>query len=419
MTYPQAIRFLESFINFEKLSCWNYKKSLKLKRISLFLDEINNPQSNLKYIHVAGSKGKGSTCAFIAYILRQAGFKVGLYTSPHLVDFRERIRILEPGLSGGQEFEGMIPKVRLRDLVQRLKPKVNKFNKTSSFGELTFFEIYTAVAFEYFKEENVDFVVLETGMGGRLDATNVVKPLVSVLTPISYEHTQKLGTTLSKIAFEKAGIIKHSPVVAAPQEKEVFKVFEKKCIQQKTKLTKIREKDWRDLKVSLIGEHQKVNAACAVRAVKSLAGYGIKIKDADIKKGLLATRWPCRCEVVSKDPTVILDGAQNAASVKALIDSIRKNFKYRSVILILGISDDKDIPGICRQLGSFVDRAIITKALNPRATHPLKIAGYFSREKVLITQNTKEAKKRALKIAKKEDLILVTGSLFVTGEFKR
>jgi len=459
MTYLQAIRFLDSFVNYEKISNWTYKKSIKLKRIQSLLDQIGNPQNVLKCVHVAGSKGKGSTCAFIANILRYSGFKVGLYTSPHLVDFRERIRILEPEVSkyqsvkesgrrsdgGSRDFEGMISRNDLVDLVQRVKPDIKVYNKKSKFGPLTFFEVYTALAFLYFKEQDVDFVVLETGMGGRLDATNVVDPYVCVLTPISYEHTQKLGNTLSKIAFEKAGIIKGRKVtklqshketrirckgvkvsgcqkvnvISAPQEKEAMGVFEERCAKNKAELIKIKENDFRDLKVNLIGDHQKINAACAVEAVKALSCYGIKIKDEDIRKGLLATRWPCRCEVVSKNPLFILDGAQNSASVKVLINAIKKNFKYKSVILILGISDDKDIEGICRQLNNFADTVVVTKANNPRAADPQRLAKYFSQKNILLTKNTRMAKNKALKIAEKGDLILVTGSLFVTGEFKK
>ncbi len=207
MTFPDAIKYLESFINYEKISAWPYQESLKLKRIQGFLKRIGNPHNGLSYIHIAGSKGKGSTCAFIAYILREAGFKVGLYTSPHLSDFRERIRVLLPlasSLNPGSDFEGMIAKKDLVRIIQQLKPEIEEYNRMSKYGGLSFFEVYTVLAFSYFKEKKVDFVVLETGMGGRLDATNVVTPAVCVISPISYEHTQKLGKTLTKIATEKS-----------------------------------------------------------------------------------------------------------------------------------------------------------------------------------------------------------------------
>ncbi len=244
MTYSEATHYLESLINYEKIPVYPYKESFKLERIENFLRVIGNPQRSLKCIHVAGTKGKGSTSAFIAYILRQAGFKTGLYTSPHLSDFRERIRILKrrsvnlrfgsttlttsrsrqavSKRQKGCDFEGMIERKDLTRLVGKLKPAVEKYNQSSGYGPLSFFEVYTALAFVYFKEKNTDFVVLETGLGGRLDATNVVKPLVCAITPISLEHTQKLGNTLREIAAEKAGIIKNcqSIVISAPQERE-------------------------------------------------------------------------------------------------------------------------------------------------------------------------------------------------------
>ncbi|MDP2940706.1 MAG: Mur ligase family protein, partial [Candidatus Omnitrophota bacterium] len=214
MTYPEAIQYLESFINYERLPAYPYKEYLKLERVQGFLEAIGDPQDSLKCIHVAGSKGKGSTCAYITYILREAGFKTGLYTSPHLSDFRERIRILSHKVTRSQghksqkDFEGMITKRELAGLVRRFKPAIEKYNKNSPYGPLSFFEVYTALAFIYFQEQKVDFAVLETGLGGRLDATNVARALVAVITPISYEHTDKLGNTLRKIATEKAGIIK-------------------------------------------------------------------------------------------------------------------------------------------------------------------------------------------------------------------
>jgi len=247
MSYPEALRYLESFVNYEKLFPYPYQKALNLKRVQDFLDLIKNPERSLKFIHIAGTKGKGSTGAFITYILREAGFKTGLYTSPHLEDFRERIRILSPSLPGsipgleqGGDFEGMIPKAKFGVLVRRLKPALEKYNRASSCGALSFFEICTILALVYFKEEKVDFAVLETGLGGRLDATNIVMPLVSVITPISYEHMDKLGRTLKKIASEKAGIIKkNSIVICAPQEGEALEVIKNKCKKESAKLRAI------------------------------------------------------------------------------------------------------------------------------------------------------------------------------------
>ena len=481
MTYLETIKYLESFINYEKIPVYPYKESLKLERIHEFLATIDNPQDALKCIHIAGSKGKGSTCAFLTYILRQTGFKVGLYTSPHLSDFRERIRILsvqQPTMSSSpqcpaEDFEGMITEDELIDLVERLKTPVERYNRSSEYGPLSFFEVYTALAFIYFKEKKVDFVVLETGLGGRLDATNVINPYVCAISPISYEHTQKLGNTLREIATEKAGIIKSSPqstmssspqliVISAPQEKEVQEVIRSRCKEVGAKLYEVNpvrniayakrdnkisngvNKDifyetqddifnvmgvfgeYPCLKIRLMGEHQLINACVAIGAIEALQFYNINVDIDSIRDGLYNTVWPGRCEVVSKEPLVILDGAQNVASTQALKQAIKENFsagggsafggKYKKLILVLGISNDKDVKGICNELRDLTDEVILTKASNPRASKPQDLAKYFNGKDVYTTNNVNEAKAKVLDIANKEDLILVTGSLFVVGE---
>ena len=474
MTYPETTRYLESFINYEKIPAYPYKESLKLERIKNFLAAIDNPQNTLKCIHIAGTKGKGSTCAFVAYILRAAGYKVGLYTSPHLSDFRERIRVLnrKPEVSlrlcsgrvnqkPQKDFEGMISKNELTGLVEKLKPAIEKYNKNSKYGPLSFFEVYTTLAFIYFKEKKVDFAVLETGLGGRLDATNVVQPLVAAITPISYEHTQKLGNTLREIATEKAGIIKtpNLTVISAPQEEEAAQVIRNRCKEAGVRLyevgtdikyQKAEDKfsvkgifdEYPDLKIRLLGSYQLVNATVAVGIVEALKFYDFDVDIAAIRQGLYNTLWPGRCEVIHKDPLVVLDGAQNIASSGVLKQAIRENFsakdarlppayrtgedgqgyacggKYKKLILVLGISSDKDLKGICAQLYGLADEIVLTKANNPRATPPEILAEYFNGKKVYVTNNVKEAREKTKDIAKKKDLILVTGSLFVVGEFR-
>src|SRR3989338_3715671 len=313
MSYPEALRYLNSLTNYEQKSNYPYLDSFELKRTEGFLRLLGEPQRGLKCLHIAGSKGKGSTCVFAAYILRQAGFRVGLYTSPHLIDFRERIRILERTKNKEQrtendDFEGRISKQDIANFIERLKPVIEKYKRNSQYGSLTFFEAYTALAFLYFKEKKVDFAVLETGLGGRLDATNTVDSLACAITPISYEHTDKLGNTLREIVVEKAGIIKspqstvHSPqkktkdygqstmdyrqiVITAPQEKEALAVIRKRCRQIKARLFEIG-KDvtcrktkrgfsikgifgrYDNLKIRLLGEHQLINAATAVGLVE-------------------------------------------------------------------------------------------------------------------------------------------------------
>ncbi len=474
MTYPEATKYLESFINYEKITAWPYKESLKLERIKDFLSSIGNPQDHLRCIHIAGTKGKGSTCAFIAYTLKEAGYKVGLYTSPHLSDFRERIRILSgsrpaPSISHQKYFEGMISKRELTALVRKLKPSIEGYNKASKYGPLSFFEVYTSLAFVFFKENKVDFAVLETGLGGRLDATNVINSLTCAITPLSYEHTQKLGNTLKEIAAEKAGIIKrhqgtktpghkdtrtsgHQPIViSAPQELEAIKVIQNRCREIGAKLYEVGKDityyqdtripghkdtktqrhqvnnafmvrgifgEYDNLKIKLIGDHQVVNAAVAIGVIESLRKQNIKVGVDEIRKGLYNTVWPGRCEIVSRKPYIVLDGAQNIASARVLKGAIKDNFKYKKLILVLGVSKDKDIRGVCNELCGLADKVILTKADNPRATGPEILAKSFKDKESYITNSVKKAKDKAVKMAKKDDLILISGSLFVVGEFR-
>ncbi len=442
MTYPETIQYLESFVNYEKIPAYPYKESLKLERIKNFLERISNPQDSLKCLHIAGTKGKGSTCAFVAYILRQAGYKIGLYTSPHLSDFRERIRILDSQVTSHspqvkEDFEGMISQGEVAGLVERLMPSIEDYNKSSEYGPLSFFEVYTSLAFIYFKERKVDFVILETGLGGRLDATNTVDPLVVAITSISYEHTQKLGNRLTEIATEKAGIIKSQKavVISAPQEEEARQVIQHKCKEMGVKLYEVGKDinyrgandgfevkglcaNYPDLKIKLLGAHQLINASVAIGVIEALKLHNINVGTDAIRGGLYNTIWPGRCEVVSRSPLTVLDGAQNVASMRALKEAIRENFKYKRLILVLGISSDKDIKGICSEIYDLADKIILTKTDNPRATEPADLVKYFNGKEAHITSNVKEAKIQALLLAKKEDLILICGSLFVVGEFR-
>jgi dihydrofolate synthase/folylpolyglutamate synthase len=339
----------------------------------------------------------------------------------------------------------MITEDELVSLVERMKPAIDDYNHNAQYGPLSFFEIYTSLAFVYFQDKKVDLAILETGLGGRLDATNVVNPLVSVITPISYEHTQKLGNTLTEIAAEKAGIIKNrilpskesQPliVIAAPQEKEAMEVIKTKCSESKAKLFEVGKDivyqktergfnirgmlgEYRDLKIQLLGTHQLVNASVAIGSIEGLCLNDIKVSIDALRDGLYKTRWPGRCEIISQGPLVVLDGAQNVASSRVLKETIKNNFKYRRLILVLGISKDKDIKGICNELCDLADEVILTKANNPRASEPENLASYFNDKPVHITHNIKKAKVKAYSLCKKEDLILVCGSLFVVGEFR-
>ena len=452
MTYPEAVKYLDTFIDYERIPQYPYRQSLKLGRIKGFLKMLSNPQDDLKCIHIAGTKGKGSTCAFIASILRQAQFKTGFYTSPHLSSFRERIRILNP-ITNHQfpiaetDFEGMISQEELISLIERLKPYIEKYSSQSQYGALSFFEIYTALAFMYFKEKKVDFAVLETGLGGRLDATNTVDSLIAAITPISHEHTKQLGVTLTEIASEKAGIIKNknSIVISALQEREVIEVIRDRCEKQNASLYEIGKdiifeegkscQDYQclnidgafgrlaDLKIRLLGRHQLINAALAAAVVLALSRfYHARVNFEAIRNGLYNTTWPGRFEIILQRPLVILDGAQNLASAQALKEALIKNFPDKRIILVLGISQDKDIKGICQVFIPISNEVILTQVDNPRAADVDEIEKIISSQftvhgsQIFKVKMVDKALEFAKKKARRQDLILVTGSLFLVGQ---
>ncbi|MBI5124090.1 MAG: bifunctional folylpolyglutamate synthase/dihydrofolate synthase, partial [Candidatus Omnitrophica bacterium] len=372
MTYSEALKYLDSFINYERVRDYNYKESLKLERMRLLAALLGNPQRYIPSVHVAGSKGKGSTAAYIQSIIKAANFKVGLYTSPHLISFRERIKINDTLIN-----EEDLSRI-LGDIKKVIEPSMQD-------DRPTFFEVYTALAFMYFKEKNVDFVVYETGLGGRLDATNVIEPLVSAITPISYEHTDKLGSTLKEIAGEKCGIIKKDSIcVSAPQEKEALDVIESVCGETRSRLILVgRDVTFKDvksddeevvfnvsgalgeyplLKTSLLGPHQMMNAALAIAAVEAMALRGTVIPMDAVRNGIESACWEGRIEVVKRKPFMILDGAQNRASANALANAIKKIFKYKKLILVFGVSKDKDVKGILEELLPISDSVILTKS---------------------------------------------------------
>ncbi len=463
MSYIEVIKYLNSFVNYEKKNSYDYKELVTLERAAEFLKIIGNPQQSFKSVHVAGTKGKGSVCAFSAYILRECGFKAGLFTSPHLTDIRERIRILRPHTSGSpfssDVFEGMIPKKDLMDLAGKLKSKIDKFCAISKYGPLSFFEVYTIFAFAYFKEQKVDYAVLETGMGGRLDATNVVAPVICGISSISYDHTKELGNSLAEITEEKAGIIKSCEVpsngdsrqggshklivVSAPQEEEVISVLKKRCVQEGALFYEIGKDiklnlvdsnldyqefsikgnlgKFNNLRINFLGRHQLVNAALAVSLVSGIAireRFGINLKM--FKKGLERTFWPARFERISLNPLIILDGAHNEASASVLVETVKHNFPAKKIIIVLGISRDKNIKGIAREFFPVADKLILTRADNPRAARPddiLSAGKEFLKDKsAVLTRSVEEALKIVYSHTPQDSLVLVTGSLFVAGE---
>ncbi len=425
-----ACHYVESFIDYEKKRDYQYNpRTFNLVRMEQLLSFIGNPHHDLHVIHVAGSKGKGSTAAMIASILTTAGYKVGLYTSPHLISPRERISIGST----------LISEPEFVTCLETLRPLLDDMR--ISGNPPTFFEIYTAMAFWYYAHQEVDIAVLEVGLGGRLDATNTVpRPEVSVITPISLEHTQILGKTLGAIAVEKAGIIKSGGIaVLAPQPPEAFQVFQRICdargasyidVEQTTEISdaekipggqqfdlKTPHRVYPQIQMPLLGPHQRINSATAICAVETLCGFPVTAQA--IYEGLAEVRWPGRMQVISSSPRMVLDGAHSPASVRILREAITENFRYHRLILIAGFSQDKDMRSIGRELCSFADAVVLTKASDmPRAVDPSEIAVVWSdfAKSIRTASAVRCALKEAFDTAESGDLICVTGSLYLVGE---
>lgn len=417
-----------------------------LENTAKLLSRLNDPHESFQAVHVAGTNGKGSTSAIMASVLQAAGFRVGLFTSPHLVSFTERIKI-----NGVEISEGEV--VALAGEIKEMVSGIDDFSPT-------FFEVVTAMAMLYFKRNAVDIAVLEVGMGGRLDATNIVTPEVSVITSIGYDHRDFLGNTLREIAREKAGIIKKSiPVVASHQEPDVLEVIEKRAKEQNAELyvfgkdfnsTLTREDVSRicfeyredsflldDLILPLAGEHQMQNASVAIKAIALLAVKpGRHITSDFIREGLKNTEWPGRLELIREDPPVVIDGAHNPAGALALSRTLRNLFlrKYGGIILVLGVMDDKDIPGIMEPLLPLASAVILTSPSYSRAASPEKLAGIAASlgfHNVQTAASVKDAIEKAIRLSSNVEgldsaslhlsppaLILVTGSFYTIGEAK-
>ncbi len=425
MDYREALDYILSFTNLEKLPPAYWSRHFDLRRMDEFLEGLGNPHLAARSVLVAGSKGKGSTCAMIASSLVAAGYRTGLYTSPHLHTFRERVRI------GGE----IIAEEELVGVVERLKPQIEAVNRRRAYGELTTFEILTGMAFTYFREQEVDFQVLEVGLGGRLDATNVVTPEVSVITSISMEHAEVLGDSLQMIAREKAGIIKpHGVVVSSRQHSEVASVVSDVCREKEARLIVVGEDvTWRklssdisgqslevdgraasyELSLPLLGEHQLENAATAVAALEVL-GVGA----ADISSGLGNVSWPGRLEVLQQQPIFLVDGAHNEDSARRLKDAIERDLGFDRVILIMGVSSDKDMAAMVEELAAISSFVIATRSRHPRALDPALLLGEFSKRRVPgeVVESVAAAAERALAMAQPDDLVCATGSLFVVAE---
>jgi len=375
MDYQEALSFLSQYTNYERELRYPYDGwSMNLDRVRVMLDSMGAPDKGLRVVHVAGSKGKGSVAAMIETMARASGITTGLFTSPHLVDFRERI-----GLSGEMISEDMVAA-----LVERLIPAADKVRERPKLGPVTYFEILTALAFAAFADAKVDLAVIEAGLGGRFDATTVCDPAVSVITPVSLDHTDILGDTTLKIAVEKSFIIKPGrPAAIAPQPEDALAVFEKRAEEVGAALALVSEcytwrslsqevdgqrasfagaRDLDDVFIPLAGEHQLINAATALTALDLLAESGAAVSDEAAILGLSRLSWPARFQRIRKSPDLILDGAHNAASAACLRDTLAAACPGKKIVAVIGLGGDKDVEGFARALGPALDTVFITRS---------------------------------------------------------
>jgi dihydrofolate synthase/folylpolyglutamate synthase len=414
--YHQSLDYLYSLEKFGMI--------FGLTQVERILNAIGNPHREIQTIHIGGTNGKGSTAAMMSSILQKEGYRVGLYTSPHLIRFTERIKV------NGEE----IKEEEVAALAEWMKKEIEAAGITPPF---TFFDFTTAMALHYFNQKLVDLAVLEVGLGGRLDSTNVVDPLISVITNIAKDHEAYLGKTILKIAREKAGIIKKGrPLITAATQPQVLRLFSKICqekgspcfrIGKEFLYTRAEDEDfdyegihrklW-GIHLNLKGAHQVINATTALGAMEVLEELGYCVSTEAMVDGLAGVDWPGRLQMVSSSPRVVLDGAHNPAGVLALKESLKKEFQYQHLILLVGIMNDKDIRSMLRLLAPMADTIILTQPHTERATPPslLKKAMGQNGKKAEIAEDLKEAIQRGLSLTREEDLLCITGSLYTVGE---
>jgi dihydrofolate synthase / folylpolyglutamate synthase len=454
MTYEEAVRFWFGRVNYEQRS--PLPSDLKLDRMLALLGLLGNPHQALRIVHIAGSKGKGSTSAMIESILRQAGYRTGLFTSPHLSSTKERIQVNNSPISHEE----------LAALMADVQPCVVAMDSRRPAGAIgvTFFEIATALGLLHFVRRRVELAVLEVGLGGRFDSTNVCQPLVSIITSISYDHTQQLGNTLPQIALEKAGIVKPGrPAISGVTAPEARQVIERICKERHAPLRQVeidfhyshapgwvtnderrpasvvvttRQQKWPEMEVGLLGAHQAANAALAVATVEELRSQGLHISDNAVAAGLAKVHWPARLEVMGSSPLVVLDCAHNVASAQALVDTLEQSFpKPRSAagatngvgkpprrLLVFAGSGDKDLAGMFQMLAPHFSHAYLTRFNgNRRAVPPEELLALWERttqQPASIHATPVEAWQAARASADSQDLICVTGSVFLAGELR-
>lgn len=438
--YQETLDYLYSHIDYSLQKTFRYSpEKFDLTRMRDFMTALGNPEREYKILHVAGTKGKGSVSALCASAIQQSGLRVGLYTSPHLQDYAERIQV------DGEP----IPHADLISLVNEIKPRIARS------PEITTFEITTALAFLYFARKEVDIAVLEVGLGGRLDATNVCSPEVTVITSISYDHTYLLGDTLTEIAGEKAGIIKSSiPVVVSPQNEEALQAIKDIAGQRGAPITQVGEDyryqlaekslagqrfqiwhkseqekyeryffrgngDWEpvQLTIPLLGSHQLENAATAYTTLMIARENGIEVSNLGIEKGFRSVFWPGRFEILRLEPPLIIDSAHNRDSAQKLQVVLQDYYPGVPVILVFGASEDKDIKGMLAELRPNITRIVATKSTHPRASDPNELVEIAQEMDIpaISSSTIEDALEEAELLAGSKAIILVTGSIFVAA----
>lgn len=424
MKYEEAMKYITEVGNFGS----NYG----LERTYKLLEHLGNPERDLKLIHIAGTNGKGSTTSMITEILMGEGYKVGMYTSPFIEEFEERIQINRNN----------IPKESLAILMDEIKVAVDKVIE-AGYNHPTEFEIITVLMLLYFKKENIDFGVIEVGLGGTLDSTNVIKPIIQVITSISFDHTNLLGNTLEKIAREKAGIIKKGiPTVIYPQQEEVLKVIKNKCFEMNSELYIANNENLKfknivnldkpyqllkynneiDILLPLLGEHQIINLSVAMQAIEVLNNKNIiDISIANIVKSIKNVSWKGRLEVLSNNPYVVIDGAHNIQGIKTLSRNIKKYFKYENLYLILGILADKDVEEMIKIITPMAKKvySVTPNSIRGELAESLKDEVSKFNKNCKAFDKYEEAYLEALNDASEKDLILASGSLYMIGDMRK
>lgn len=436
-TYTSALNYLSAQTDYEQMLRVRYNRdTFSLDRMRLLLKKLGGPHKKLRAVHIAGTKGKGSTATMLAGMLEACGYKVGLYTSPHICELRERITV------NGQ----MVSQAALTRLIAAAEPHIEAMGDDKP----TFFEIFTAMAFRHFVDSEVDIAVVETGLGGRLDSTNVLTPLVCGITSISLDHMQQLGSTLAEIAGEKAGIFKQGvPAVSVfqnPEAKRVLKaasrresmelMFTGEDIEFSYRVESSRDagcharvclttpqSQFEHLAVPVLGEHQALNCGLALALLDQLKGQGMEIDDHRAVEGLQNVYLPGRMELICEDPRLIVDGAHNAESVGALIRAMGQHIPYDSMVMIFGCAADKDIEGMMARIATGADKMIFTRAgNNARAAKPEDLAEAYERHSgrmAQIADNLTDAIRKATSAVSREDIICICGSFYLVGEAKQ